>query len=272
MKNNPKTRYPLRLEESYAKNIQKAVKEIEKVSLYEFDKYLAPMIDENKLVNDSKFIQDGLFDAASKLIKNAQTYFLGILHNRTAQKIVRKYINSVNAFNKSNVNSQLSARGINQLQTEKWLDSYVQAKIAENISYVTNIRDDYSKKFEQVIYRGITEGKSSNEIREELVRQAGMSSDKAAFIARDQTGTILGQMNSERQKRAGFQLGILIENVTGRFTFMLIIHYYQAKNIIVAVLLNQSTMKNCLKKALILAFLIKKSMRSRHMLALKLTN
>lgn len=30
MKNNPKTRYPLRLEESYAKNIQKAVKEIEK--------------------------------------------------------------------------------------------------------------------------------------------------------------------------------------------------------------------------------------------------
>lgn len=40
-----------------------------KVSLYEFDKYLAPMIDENKLVNDSKFIQDGLFDAASKLIK-----------------------------------------------------------------------------------------------------------------------------------------------------------------------------------------------------------
>ncbi len=145
MKNNPKTRYPLRLEESYAKNIQKAVKEIEKVSLYEFDKYLAPMIDENKLVNDSKFIQDGLFDAASKLIKNAQTYFLGILQNRTAQKIVRKYINSVNAFNKSNVNSQLSARGINPLQTEKWLDSYVQAKIAENISYVTNIRDDYSK-------------------------------------------------------------------------------------------------------------------------------
>ncbi len=46
------------------------------------------------------------------------------------------------------------------------------------------------KKFEQVIYRGITEGKSSNEIREELVHQAGMSSDKAAFIARDQTGTI----------------------------------------------------------------------------------
>lgn len=73
-----------------------------------------------------------------------------------------------------------------------------------------------------------------------------MSSDKAAFIARDQTGTILGQMNSERQNERDFKpsdgvivemnvLGILIENVTGRFTFMLIIHYYQAKNIIVAV-------------------------------------
>ena len=117
------------------------------------------MIDENKLVNDSKFIQDGLFDAASKLIKNAQTYFLGILQNRTAQKIVRKYINSVNAFNKSNVNSQLSARGINPLQTEKWLDSYVQAKIAENISYVTNIRDDYSKSLNRLF---IAESQKAN--------------------------------------------------------------------------------------------------------------
>lgn len=75
MKNNPKTRYPLRLEESYAKNIQKAVKEIEKVSLYEFDKYLAPMIDDKNIVNDSNLINDGLFDAASKLIRIAQTYF-----------------------------------------------------------------------------------------------------------------------------------------------------------------------------------------------------
>ena len=75
MKNKPKTRYPLRLEESYAKNIQNAIKEIEKVSLYEFDKYLAPMIDDKNIVNDSSFINDGLFDAASKLIKKAQTYF-----------------------------------------------------------------------------------------------------------------------------------------------------------------------------------------------------
>ncbi|EPF4505843.1 minor capsid protein [Enterococcus faecalis] len=205
MRNKPKTRYPLRLEESYAKNIQKSIKEIEKVSLYEFDKHLAPMIDDKKLVNDSSFINDGLFDVASKLIKKAQTYFLGILQNRTAQKIVCKHINSVNAFNKSNVNAQLAVRGINPLQTEPWLNNYVQTKIAENVSYVTNIRDDYSKKFEQIIYRGITEGKSSSEIREELVHQAGMSSEKAAFIARDQTGTILGQMNSERQQRAGFR-------------------------------------------------------------------
>ena len=77
--------------------------------------------------------------------------------NRT--KIVRKYINSVNAFNKSNVNSQLSARGINPLQTEKWLDSYVQAKIAENISYVTNIRDDYSKSLNRLF---IAESQKAN--------------------------------------------------------------------------------------------------------------
>ncbi|EGO9491105.1 phage head morphogenesis protein, partial [Enterococcus faecalis] len=86
MKNNLKTRYPLRLEESYAKNIQKLINEIEKVLLYEFDKHLASKIDESRLVNDSRFIQDGLFDTASKLVKKVQTYFLGIFQNRTAQK------------------------------------------------------------------------------------------------------------------------------------------------------------------------------------------
>ena len=45
-----------------------------------------------------------------------------------------------------------------------------------------------------------------------------MSSDKAAFIARDQTGTILGQMNSERQNERDFKPsdGVIVEmNVLG---------------------------------------------------------
>ncbi|EGO9358882.1 minor capsid protein [Enterococcus faecalis] len=204
MKNNPKTRYPLRLEESYAKNIQKLINELEKVLLYEFDKHLASKIDESRLVNDSRFIQDGLFDTASKLVKKVQTYFLGIFQNRTAQKIVRKHISSVNTFNKSNVNAQLKSRGINPLENETWLNNYMKAKISENVSYITNIRDDYSQKFEQIIYRGVTSAKSSSEIRDELVKLTEMSLKRASFIARDQTGTILGKLNSERQKRAGF--------------------------------------------------------------------
>lgn len=203
MANKPKTRYPIKLEQSYSKNISKLIDELNETTLYEFDKYLAADIDKGQIKIDSLFVHDGVFDIAKSILSRVKVFFVGIVQNRVAKKIVTKHINSVSGFSKANVNTQLSSRGINPIESEKWLKDYTQSKIAENVSYITSIRDDYTTKIEQIIYRGITNGQSSKEIRDELVKVSGLSKERAAFIARDQTGTILGQMNAQRHQRAG---------------------------------------------------------------------
>ncbi|PZL78237.1 phage head morphogenesis protein [Enterococcus plantarum] len=203
MVNRVKTRYPLKMEQSYGRNISNLINEIGQIALNEFDQSLAADIDKDLLKKDDRFIQDGLLDVANKLIKKVKVLSLGALGNSDANKISSKYLNGISTFSKTNVNSQLSAKGINPVEKESWLKEYMNSKIAENVSYITNIRDEYTTKFEQIIYRGVTSGQSSKEMRDELVNLVGMSEDRAQFIARDQTGSILGQLNAKRHQRAG---------------------------------------------------------------------
>lgn len=41
-------------------------------------------------------------------------------------------------------------------------------------------------------------------MRDQLVKRIGMSRNRAKFLARDQAGSILGQMTAERHKAMGF--------------------------------------------------------------------
>ncbi|MCP3764081.1 minor capsid protein [Domibacillus sp. A3M-37] len=72
-----------------------------------------------------------------------------------------------------------------------------------NVSYISTIRDEYFPKIESIIYQGVKNGSSPNEIRDQLVKRTGMSEKRTKFIARDQTGSILGQMTAERHKAMG---------------------------------------------------------------------
>lgn len=200
----PRTRYPLNIESSYAKNINQLVNELDSLVLYEFDKIVAPEIDKKRLISD-----DSLNDSILNFIKNAiakiKGLFLGALSSRNATKSATKFANSLSSVSKSNMNAQFTSKGINPINSEPWLKSYLASKVAENVSYITNIRDDYSSKIEQIIYRGVTNGQSSAEMREELIKQTGMARKKADFIARDQTGSMLGQMTAKRHQEAGIK-------------------------------------------------------------------
>ncbi|MEG3016619.1 MAG: phage head morphogenesis protein, partial [Carnobacterium sp.] len=69
----PRTRYPLNIEKSYAKNINQLVNELDSLVLYEFDKIVAPEIDKERLISD-----DLLNDSILDFIKNAIVKIKGL--------------------------------------------------------------------------------------------------------------------------------------------------------------------------------------------------
>ena len=189
----PETRYPYNLEKSYSKRINKMIDALNEMVISEFDK-------KGDLFEDASLV-----DQIKTMVKKIKGLSLGIFNEKEVNKVASSHVRSVSSSNKANVNAQTSVSGISPIDAEPWIKDYMTAKTAENVSYITNIRDDYTQKIEQTIYRGITNGDSSGNVREELMKHTGMARNKAKFIARDQTGTLLGQLNAERHIKSGIE-------------------------------------------------------------------
>lgn len=196
----PHTRYPLRIEKSYAHTVGKAVGQVESTTLLLLKSEVKPVINRGT-VNDSLY-NDDMIDWVESLIERLKELILGSFTDTDAQQMVERFMSAISTSNRANVSSQIQAHelvkhatllpsgnpvimAINPVAGDAQLDGYVKGKIAENVSYIKGIRDDYATKIEQIIYRGVTKGQSYGEMAEAIRHQGKMSRNRAAFIARD---------------------------------------------------------------------------------------
>lgn len=200
MKKKAVTIYPLNVEKSYANTIAKYIDEMESAALLVVKKEIAPLLNES--LNDS-IRMDVSFENMKKILLKLNVFFRGIFSEKTAFAESNKFINSINTVNKANVTRQVVVRGIELTKSEPWIKSFMMAKTQENASYMSTIPDEFYNKIAQSVYRTVSSGGNLTEITEDIVKFGQTSRERAAFIARDQTGSILGQMTAERHQKAG---------------------------------------------------------------------
>lgn len=200
----PPTRFPDAVAVSYYRSIKRLIDELGKVVLRVFDESVKPEIKNYRnREDDDSYRIDGPLDVIRQAIEVMKGLSLGIFTADNILNIASNFVNGVNNFNKKNMQDQGRIKGIDPTQFEPWLDEFMGTSIAENVSYISTIRDEYFPKIESIIYQGVKNGNSPKDIRDQLVKRTGMSVNRAKFIARDQTGSILGQMTAERHKAMG---------------------------------------------------------------------
>lgn len=195
----PKTRYPHNIEQSYAKSIMKLTEAIGDIVLHEFDKNIAPALNSRNTSLDS-LIEDSPFQ---KVLNRVKALTLGIFTAKEKYSVASRFVRATNSTAKTQFVNQMQVAGVNPTQTEPWLKEFMDTSVAENVSYISSISEEYAAKTEQIILRGIKKGSSSKEMRDELVEQIGMTEKKAQFIARDQTGSLFGDLTKNRHMEAG---------------------------------------------------------------------
>lgn len=196
------TIYPHNVERSFARSMAKYIDEMEKVALTVVNTEIGPIV--SSVVHDVGIRNDLSFENMKKVLNKLNVFFRGIFSEKTAFKESSKFVNAVNTVNKSNIQRQVAVRGIKLSEHEPWVKSFMKAKTQENASYMSTIPDEFYNKVAQSVYRTVSNGGSLQEITEDIVKYGQISRDRAAFIARDQTGSILGQMTAERHQRSGF--------------------------------------------------------------------
>ncbi|MEY9979699.1 minor capsid protein [Lysinibacillus sp. RC79] len=198
----PITRFPDASAVAYSRAIRKMVLELGDETLNQFEKYVEPLLIESRQ-DSPEFVVDGILDNIKRMLEAIKNKADKVFVERKTHSASRKFVNSINRFNKHNIENQLAVKGIEPTQREPWLDSFLNNKIKDNVSFIKNIEDEYLSEIENVIRDGVKEGRTAKQIREQLVERVKVAESRAQFIAVDQTGSILGQMTAERHQQIG---------------------------------------------------------------------
>lgn len=199
----PATRFPNAVAVSYFRELKKMFKELSKVTLQIYDDQIVPQVKDYSRSDAAVLKVDGPLGIIKRAIEIIKGLSLGIFTSSTMQNAASRFVNSINSYNANNMMAQGRIKGIDPTAYEPWLDDYMKTSITENVSYITNIRDDYTTKIEAIISQGVKNGQSTADIRSQLMKQIGMTENRAQFIAVDQTGSILGQMTAKRHQEMG---------------------------------------------------------------------
>lgn len=197
----PKTKFPTAATVSYERALVKMVEQMGNEALKLFDKHVAGELMQGDSVIYSK---DSASDGLKKMLHSFKSKKSAIFEANKIDGIAKRFLNSVNNANRHNLEQQMRVKGIDLVATEPWLKDFMNDLINENVSYIKNIEDDAYNRIENIINEHVRRGSPAKTIREEIMKQTGISKSRAQFLAVDQAGSILGQMTAERH----FNLGI----------------------------------------------------------------
>lgn len=130
------------------------------------------------------------------------------IFNKNAKPIFEKFEGKLDRDNKviltESIKKMTGGKIVDIPNTTESMKPIIVAKIAENVSLIKSIPQEYLKRVEGAVMRSISNGGiGASEVMTEI-QKIGHSTDKrAAFIARDQTKKITVAISSERMKSTG---------------------------------------------------------------------
>lgn len=92
----------------------------------------------------------------------------------------------------------------------------LQATIAQNVSLIKSIPDQYLTQVEGDVMRSVQTGRDLKQLTDDIEKQYGVTRRRAAFIARDQNNKATSAINRARQEQLGVTEAIWVHSGGGK--------------------------------------------------------
>lgn len=204
----PQPIQPRPIEREYAKEIINFIRAV-KVELQPLFDAIPSLLASVNYTTDS----DIRFDAGEgkkirELAEKARSNIKSRLNITKLESIVEKFGTRTSEFQKQQLKKQAKAAlGVDLLGVDKNLKSTMERFVAENVSHITSIPEKLIGNVERTITRAVKRGAKPAEVakdlRKSLAKTFDLEENRAKFIARDQIGSLYGQINAERQQALG---------------------------------------------------------------------
>jgi len=166
--------------------------------------YVSDILKISKLERPTADRNDAFGEDISRLVGSARIKFLRNYSEAEIMRIVTRQGLDVASFNIKEFERIFKAvLGVEIPSSDHWLRGEIDAFTKQNVSLISSIPEEFYKKTEQTLLRDVMAGKSTDDIAEDLQKNYGISENKAALIARDQTSKFNGDLTRVRQQSVG---------------------------------------------------------------------
>jgi SPP1 gp7 family putative phage head morphogenesis protein len=196
-----KSKYPLPAAAAYAVFMTRLVKEMHAIYMAEYRAAVERFAAQYQ--GDSSRA-DGPLDSILAALEKAKQKAAALFSPSKIRQGVSRWANNLNLFNRGNISDQFkAAKRVDPTEKESWLKDFMTASVEENVGYITTIPLSYHDQIVGVIMKGVKEGWSNKAMAEAIQNVYAVSDRRARFIARDQTGSINGQLTARRHQAGG---------------------------------------------------------------------
>lgn len=140
-----------------------------------------------------------ILEAAAKLEKRLSEFAL----ERRLERVARQVQNSVRSDWKRVVKRSLGVDILESYYNDAFYDVVMKKWIADNVSKIQSIPSQSFNNMEHIILDGYAKKKTIGAIAREIQEEYDLTKKKAKMIARDQMGTLSGQISQLQQTDAG---------------------------------------------------------------------
>lgn len=190
--------YPITVQMDYQKDLRKLIvpmmKDVKKQIIKLFKPYLSTM--DESITSQAKRLLGKLSKKYEKIINENSKIIAKIMVDKEKNASARSLKSS---FKKLTGNISLKTNYIS-----KDLKPKIDSLIAENVSLIKSIPEEYFTNITGTVMRSITTGKGLDSLTKALTKYEGITERKAKNIAIDQTRKAYNVINKERMESAGF--------------------------------------------------------------------
>lgn len=188
------------VEDRYKKKLQKLVSKMTKEVEREIEKlYKSP---------DGKafFATDGSIASQARILMNSLTNKFNDMFGRSAQLMAERMVNQADKASKASLSNSLkdmAGMTVNTNVTSADLKDTMKSRIAENVSLIKSIPQQYLDKIGGTVYRSITSGQGLADLMPQIKKYGEMTDTRAKTIALDQTRKTMQGVTADRLNKIG---------------------------------------------------------------------
>lgn len=155
------------------------------------------------------FGQDASIASGARILMNGLTDQFDQLFAMAAKPMAEKMVNDANKSSQSMLYNSLKdlsgGLSIKTKVTTPEMREIMTASVAENVSLIKSIPQQYLQKVAGAVMRSITTGSGLMDLKEGMAKFDGMTERRANNIAKDQTRKAYNSINAKRAQKVGIR-------------------------------------------------------------------